>query len=91
MHERYFHPALISLAAYTFLTNNYFPFVLGSVAYFLNLEKIMCSLALTNYKTLIFHPVFIALLFLLLIVYLFYRLYASRQFDEQTLQLTTDG
>jgi Gpi18-like mannosyltransferase len=90
MHERYFHPALISLAAYTFLTSNYFPFVLGSLAYFLNLEKIRNSLALTDYNILIFHPVLIAVLFLILIVYLLYRLYSPKQFNDQILQLTSD-
>jgi hypothetical protein len=91
MHERYFHPALVSLAAYTFLTSNYFPFVLGSIAYFLNMERILQSLALTNYRTLIFHPVFIAVLFACLIIYLFYRLYSSRQFSEHTIQLAPDA
>jgi Gpi18-like mannosyltransferase len=91
MHERYFHPALVSLAAYTFLTSNYFPLVLGSIAYFLNLERILQSLALTNYNILAFQPVFIALLFACLIIYLFYRLYASRQFSDQTIQLFPDA
>ena len=89
MHERYFHPALISLAAYTFLSGNYFPFVLGSVAYFLNLERILWSLALTNYNIFIFQPVFVAVLFGILILYLLFRLYSPEQFNEQNLQLTT--
>lgn len=77
MHERYFHPALLSLAAYTFLTGRFLPLVMGSVAYFLNLERILQSLALTNYGTLIFKPWFVSALYLVLIVYLYYRLYSD--------------
>jgi Gpi18-like mannosyltransferase len=77
MHERYSHPALISLAAYTFCTRRYFPLVLGSLAYFLNMEKIMRYLAWTNYNTLIWDPKFVAGLYFLLIVWLYYLLYTK--------------
>ncbi|MDB5227475.1 MAG: hypothetical protein JWN78_1668 [Bacteroidota bacterium] len=77
MHERYSHPALISLAAYAFCTKRFFPLILGSVAYFLNMEKIFHYLSWTNYNTLIFEPRFVAVLYLSLILYLYYLLYSK--------------
>ncbi len=77
MHERYAHACLVSLAAYAYCTSSYFPFIIGSIAYVLNLEKIMRYFALTNYGTLIFNPKFVAVLFLILIIYLYNKLYSS--------------
>ena len=82
MHDRYTHPALISLAAYAFCSNNkrkYFPLILGSIAYFLNLEKPLRILGLTNYETLIFDPRFGAILWGILIAFLFYLLYNKKE------------
>lgn len=75
MHERYSHPAMVFIFLFTINSKKYFPMVLFSLAYFLNMEKVLKHLALTNYETLIFHPTFIAILYLTLIIYLFYQLY----------------
>ena len=75
MHERYLHPAMIFLAAYSLISKEYFPYVLGSIAYFLNLEGVLRYLQLRNYDILIFHSGFIAGLFFVCIGYLFLKLY----------------
>jgi Gpi18-like mannosyltransferase len=78
MHERYSHPAFIFLAIYAMLYNRPLPFILGSLAYFLNLEDVLRYLETNNYHTLVFAPWFIAIVYLLLIVLLFIDLYVNR-------------
>ena len=81
MHERYAHPAIILLAAYAFLSYRFFPFVLISVAYFLNMVRITWYLALHNdtYMTSIaFNPILIATMYLIGIGSLFYLLYVKK-------------
>lgn len=39
MHERYSHPAMVMLGISAVLTGNYATYVLGSIAYFLNVEQ----------------------------------------------------
>jgi Gpi18-like mannosyltransferase len=63
MHERYWHAAVLFLAAYGFLRRDYLPYVLVSVAYFLNLESILHYLQLLKYGVLLFDQRFIAGLF----------------------------
>ena len=75
MHERYSHSALIFLAGYAMLYNRPLVFVLGSFAYFLNMEGVLKFFQTNNYHTLVFMPWFIASLFLLVIVLLFIDLY----------------
>jgi len=75
MHERYAHPALIFLALYAMLYNKPLIFILGSLAYFLNLEGVMQFFQTNNYHTLVFDPRFIACIYLLVIVLLFIDLY----------------
>ena len=75
MHERYSHPALIFLALYATLYNRPLPFILGSLAYFLNMESVMQFFQTNNYHTLVFDPRFVACLYLLSIVLLFMDLY----------------
>jgi len=90
MHDRYTHAALISLAAYAFCSQNknkYLPLILGSVAYFLNLEKPLRILALTNYDTLIFDPKFVAVLWAIVIGFLFYKLYSKNEMVNEELVL----
>jgi len=41
MHERYTHPIFLFLGLYAFRTRNLVPYFLFSVAYFLNLEKVL--------------------------------------------------
>ena len=75
MHERYSHPAIIFLAGYALIYKRYFPYILGSIAYFLNLEGVLQYMHLKNYGTALFHPAFVALLFFICIVSLFFDLY----------------
>ncbi len=74
MHERYVHPALLMLAAYAFCARDFFPFILISITYFLNLERVMVHFKL-SYHTLIFDKNFIAILYLIIIGWCFWRLY----------------
>ena len=71
MHERYCHPAFLFLAAWSFSSRRFLPYLLFSLAYFLNMESVLQFLRLGNYHTLIFDPRFIAGLFFLLILVLF--------------------
>ena len=82
MHERYWHAALLFLAAYGFLRRDYLPYVLVSGAYFLNLENTLRYLQLFNYDVLVFQPWFVAALFALtlgLVMLKIYRLPLSPQ------------
>lgn len=75
MHERYWHAAVLFLAAYGFQRRDYLPYVLVSVAYYLNLEAILRYLELLNYGTLIFQQWFIASLFGLTILVVLVKIY----------------
>jgi Gpi18-like mannosyltransferase len=75
MHERYSHPAFIFIAAFSLLNRKYYILIISSTAYFLNLEDVGQLFALDNYYTLIFTPWFIALLYLLIIILLFFELF----------------
>jgi Gpi18-like mannosyltransferase len=63
MHERYWHAALLFMAAYGFVRRDYLPYILVSCAYFLNLEAVLKNLQLLKYGVLLFMPEFIAGLF----------------------------
>jgi Gpi18-like mannosyltransferase len=75
MHERYCHPAFIFIALWCFDTGKYGPYIIFSLAYFLNLEGVLHFLKLGNYHTVIFHPRFVAVLFALVLLYLFRQLW----------------
>ncbi|MBC8084385.1 MAG: hypothetical protein H7Z21_14375 [Hymenobacter sp.] len=75
MHERYWHAAVLFLAAYGFVRRDYALYVLVSVAYFLNLEGVLRHLQLKNYAVLVFQPWFVAVLFGLVIALGFFKLY----------------
>jgi Gpi18-like mannosyltransferase len=82
MHERYWHAAILFMAAYGFLRHDYLPYVLVSAAYFLNLEAILRFLQLMNYGVLLFQPWFVAALFgltILLAIFKIYRLASWRK------------
>lgn len=74
MHERYSHPALLFIAIYAFLCKDYFIYVVVSLAYLLNMEKVLKYLELNNYDTLIFEPVLVSVLFLIVMAWGYYRL-----------------
>ncbi|MEO6834023.1 MAG: hypothetical protein ABI378_15150 [Chitinophagaceae bacterium] len=79
MHERYCHPALIFIAAYSLYSRRYWPYILFSIAYFLNLEWVLRYLNLNNYGTLLFDQQFVALLFTGVLALLFFDLFKARQ------------
>ncbi len=90
MHERYAHPAIISIAAFTFISKKIFPFILASVAYFLNLERNCWYLNLHNetyMNSFIFNPKLVASLYLILIGMLFYLLYAKQDVETEMIEL----
>ena len=81
MHERYWHAAVLFLAAYGFQRRDYLPYALVSVAYYLNLEGVLHYLDLLHYGTLLFQPWFSASLFgltLLVVLVKLYRLAPGR-------------
>ncbi|MFN8266560.1 MAG: hypothetical protein U0T31_01005 [Chitinophagales bacterium] len=85
MHERYSHPALICLAAYAFLSKRFLPLILGSLAYFLNMERICWYLNLHNdtyMNGFIFKPRPIAGLYFILILLLYFLLYKKERVKE---------
>ncbi|GAL86081.1 hypothetical protein Emtol_1015 [Sporocytophaga myxococcoides] len=76
MHERYCHPMVIFIATYALISSNYICYILLSIGYFLNLEKIVMSLMLKSYGTILFDNRFISFLFLLSLVYILFQLYS---------------
>ncbi len=87
MHERYWHAALLLLAGYGFLRRAYGPYVLVSVAYFLNLEAVLRFLQLRNYKVLVFQPWFVAVLFGLAIGLSLWQLYRLTPWRAEWLRI----
>lgn len=75
MHERYSHPAMVFLAAAAFYTGRPLPYILASMAYFLNLEDLLRHFETGNYHTMIFSAEFNAIIYGLVIILLFLQLY----------------
>jgi Gpi18-like mannosyltransferase len=75
MHERYSHYGLIFLAAYFTVSGNYLPFLFMSIAYFLNMESVLKALQFPNYRIVLFNADFIAAIYFLLIIYLYFLIY----------------
>ena len=84
MHERYWHSAILFLAAYGFLTRSYFLYILSSAAYFFNMERQLTFLQLKNYSILFFDHQFIAGLFTIALLYGIWKLYRSHTIKEDT-------
>jgi hypothetical protein len=88
MMSRYSHMAFIFLAAYSLTTGKYFPYITGSIAYFLNMTSDLAWN--TDHATSKFDPRIVALLYFICIVYLFFQLYNIRLFNkEEKLKITT--
>jgi len=77
MHERYSHPAMLLFFFYGVFSKNFLLYIITSVAYFLNLEKVLQFFHI-SYHTLIFEREFIASLFALVLVLGIKRLYAYK-------------
>ncbi|HOU47477.1 MAG TPA: hypothetical protein PLL99_06700, partial [Chitinophagales bacterium] len=73
-------------AAYAFLSKRFLPLILGSIAYFLNMERICWYLNLHNdtYENgFLFKPRLIAGLYLILILLLYFLLYKKEKVKEE--------
>ena len=75
MHERYSHPAIEFLVAYSLYSKKPFIMINGCFAYFLNLEGVLKYMHLPNYGTLIFNRDFISTLYIITILWLFLDLF----------------
>lgn len=82
MHERYSHYGLIFLAAFVTVSGNYLPFILLSIAYFLNLESVLEALPFSNHAIVLFNADFIAAIYFSLIVYLYFLIYKKSHFEN---------
>lgn len=87
MHERYWHPAILFLAAAAFITRTYLLYIIVSFAYFLNLERMMGFIQLKRYNVLVFDPRFIAGLFALVIVGTIWQIYKQADLRKNWLEL----
>ena len=75
MHERYAHSSIIFLAGYACLTFDFFPYIIGSVAYLFQLNNVMTD---SNYVPLFrfyINKEFVSVLFLITILYCMFRIY----------------
>lgn len=75
MHERYSHPTLIFLIAYSLYTRKLFVSIIVTFAYFLNLEGVLQFLNFSNYESLVFSKDFISFLYLSSIIYIYFQLF----------------
>ncbi|WP_375416335.1 hypothetical protein [uncultured Hymenobacter sp.] len=93
MHERYWHAAILFLAAYAFLRRDYLPYGLASAAYFLNLENTMRFIGVLAHNSIFFKSWFAAVLFALVIIIGLVKLYrlAAWRADWHLLQSARRG
>lgn len=80
MHERYVFPAMIFIAAYSFDRKDFLPYILFSVAHFINMEFILRWAKFEQYENVwYFNRVAVAAVFGVVICYLFFRLFFLKQ------------
>jgi hypothetical protein len=77
MHERYSHPAFLFIFAFSYVNKNYIPLLLFSIAYFLNLDGVLHEFNFLGSigKNFLRNRDFIATLYAILILYMFFYLY----------------
>lgn len=75
MHERYSYPGLFFMACYSFRNNTYLIYFLYSLAFFINMERVLVFLQARNYHTLVFDIKFVSLLYLATIVLIYREIY----------------
>lgn len=81
MHSRYIHSAILFAGAYALYSKHYIPYILISLAYFLNIEgaaKIFKG-DILPYKIFIFQPNIVSLLYLLTLISLLVILYTTKK------------
>ncbi len=79
MHERYSYPAMILYFGYGFLSNRYLLYFLSSFAYFLNVDAILQAFKINPFK-----PEYNALLWGIILLISFYRLYEPLILNKET-------
>lgn len=86
MHERYSHPAFIFITVYCFSRRRFIPYILFSIAYFVNLELVLAWLDIgSGYNFFIFDHSIVVMLFTATIVYLYVLLIREvRQYKKAT-------
>jgi Gpi18-like mannosyltransferase len=72
MHERYSHPAFLFIMAYSVYQKDYFPYLLFSLAYFVNLECIIHAFWLSN-DGFLFDTATVGGEYAIILAYLFFR------------------
>lgn len=82
MHERYSHPMLLFAGTYAILNKKYVVYTVLSIAYFLNLELVLDYFNLESYNIFFLNPDFVAALFFVAIILLFYALYKKESEAE---------
>ncbi len=80
MHERYAHSALIFMAGYAFLSYDFIPYLLNSIAYFFQLNTVMTYAKYDSHMNFMVHKELTSVLFLITIGYSFYKLYATGKY-----------
>ena len=77
MHERYSHPAILFIFAFSYVNKNYIPLLLFSIAYFLNIDGVVREFTFLGSigKKFLRNRDFIATLYAILILYMFFYLY----------------
>lgn len=91
MHERYVHPMLPFLIAFSLITRKPFVSIIGCLAYFLNMEGVFRHMQLPNYGTVIFDRDFISFLYLILIGWLYVELYKGQGVLKQLISMYPSG
>lgn len=77
MHERYSHSALLFFFLYGLKSKNYWLYGLTSLAYFLNMEKLLNVFPFLYPHTFIFNPQFIATIYLAVLLLGIWKLYKN--------------
>ncbi|MEM1319392.1 MAG: hypothetical protein AAGG75_04000, partial [Bacteroidota bacterium] len=90
MHERYAHPAILLFFFYGMRSKDFSFYFIVSLAYLLNMEKVLKAFNFNNYHTLIFAEEFIASLYLLVLLrgwYVLYYRYFKPNWEDFSLKL----
>ena len=77
MHERYSHIAMLFTCAYAFRHSKWVILVLFFTAYFLNMEAVYQYLAWENYRTFIYEPKVVAVVYFCYILLMYKDLYKN--------------
>ncbi len=89
MHERYAHSALIFFFFYGILSKNYWLYGLTSLAYFLNLERVLNAIPFLHPHTLILDQKFVAVIYFIVLIIGIWKLYKLHNISPQRFQKDT--